>query len=91
METRIQRHKQYRAQLIKEGSSKEIKEKPMTATTALPIKEVIDMVEDDKKNLAFYKRQRNEKVFKYTLLVLLLITCIVGIIIFGVYAFGGAK
>ena len=89
METRIQRHKKYRAELIKEGSSVTIKEKPMMTTTALPIKEVIDMVDDDKKNEAFYKRQRNERVLKFVLLILLLIACIVGLILFGIYAFGG--
>ena len=89
METRIQRHKKYRAELIKEGSDIYIKEKPMMTTTALPIKEVIDMVEDDKKSLAYYKRQRNERVIKYILLILLLIACVVGIIMFGIYAFGG--
>ena len=90
METRIQRHKKYRAELIKEGSDVAMKEKPlMTTTTALPIKEVMDMVEDDKKNLSYYKKQRNMKVAKFVLLILLLIACIVGIIMFGIYAFGG--
>ena len=89
METRIQRHKNYRAELIKEGSNVQIKEKPLTTTTALPIKEVIDMVEDDAKTRAYYKRQRNERVIKYILLILLLIAVIVGIIMFGIYAFGG--
>lgn len=91
METRIQRHKNYRAELIKEGSNVVIKEKPMNTTTALPIKEVISMVEDDKKTLAYYKRKRNEKVAWYILLVLLLIACVVGLIMFGVYAFRGNK
>ena len=91
METRIQRYKKYRAELIKEGSDVAIKEKPMTATTALPIKEVIDMAEEEKRNRSFYKRQQAEKLIKYILLVLLLITCVVGIIIFGVYVFGGNK
>ena len=89
METRIQRHKKYRAELIKEGSSTTLKEKPMTATSALPIREVMDIVEEDKKNLSFYKRERNERVIKFVLLVLLLTACIVGIIMFGIYAFGG--
>ena len=89
METRIQRHKKYRAELIKEGSSTILKEKPTSTTTALPIKEVMDMVEDDKKTLSYYKRQRNERVAKFVLLILLLIVCIVGIIMFGIYAFGG--
>ena len=89
METRIQRHKNYRAELIKEGSNVSIKEKPLTTTTALPIKEVIDMVEDDKKTRAYYSRQRNERIIKFSLLVLLLVVVIVGIIMFGIYAFGG--
>ena len=89
METRIQRYKNYRAELIKEGSNVTMKEKPMMTTTTLPIKDVIDMVEGDKKNLSHYQRQRNEKIIKYTLLVLLLAACIVGIIMFGIYAFGG--
>ena len=89
METRIQRYKKYRAELIKEGSNVAIKEKPMTATTALPIKEVIDMVEEDKKNLSFYKRQHAEKIIKFILLILLLVICVVGLIMFGIYAFGG--
>lgn len=91
METRIQRHKNYRAELIKEGSNVVIKEKPMTATTALPIKEVISMEEHDQKMIAYYKRKRNERVAWYILLVLFLIACIVGLIMFYVYAFGGNK
>lgn len=89
METRIQRYRKYRAELIKEGSDVTLKEKPMMTTTALPIQEVIDMVEDDKKNLAFYRQQRNEKILKYVLLVIFLIALIVGIIMFGIYAFRG--
>ena len=89
METRIQRHKNYRAELIKEGSEVSLKEKPLMTTTTLPIKDVIDMVEDDKKTLSYYKRKRNEKVLWYVLLVLLLITCVVGVIMLGIYAFGG--
>ena len=89
METRIQRYRKYRAELIKEGSDVTLKEKPMMTTTALPIQEVIDMVEDDKKNFAFYRQQRNEKIFKYVLLVIFLIALIVGIIMFGIYAFRG--
>ena len=89
METRIQRYRKYRAELIKEGSDVTLKEKPMMTTTALPIQEVIDMVEDDKKNLVFYRQQRNEKIFKYVLLVIFLIALIVGIIMFGIYAFRG--
>lgn len=89
METRIQRHKNYRAELIKEGSEVSLKEKPLMTTTTLPIKDVIDMVEDDKKTLRYYKRKRNEKVLWYVLLVLLLITCVVGVIMLGIYAFGG--
>ncbi|MCR4880306.1 MAG: hypothetical protein K5906_05085 [Bacilli bacterium] len=88
METRIQRHRKYRAELIKEGSDVTIKEKNMT-TTALPIKEVITMVEDDKNTLSFYRKQRNERIIRYILLSLLLASIIVGIIMFGVYAFGG--
>ena len=89
METRIQRYRKYRAELIKEGSDVTLKEKPKMTTTALPIQEVIDMVEDDKKNLTFYRQQRNEKIFKYVLLVIFLIALIVGIIMFGIYAFRG--
>jgi len=86
METRIQRHKKYRAELIKEGSDVTLKEKPMT-TTALPIREVMTSMEDDDKTVSYYKRLRNEKVIKYVLLVLFLIICIVGLIIFGVFVF----
>ena len=89
METRIQRHKKYRAELIKEGSEVSIKEKPLMTTTTLPIKDVIDMVEDDNKTIHYYKKKRIEKLFLYILLVLLLIACIVGVIILGIYAFGG--
>ena len=88
METRIQRHKKYRAELIKEGSDVVIKEKSST-TTALPIKDVIDMVEEENNHLTYFKKQRIEKIIKYSLLVLLLVACIVGIILFGIYAFKG--
>ena len=88
METRIQRHRKYRAELIKEGSNSPIKEKPMmNTTTALPIKEVMDLAMDEEANKAFYKRKRKEKIIQYVLLVLLVVTLIVGIIVFGIYAF----
>jgi len=89
METRVQRHKNYRAELIKEGSNVTISEKPLGTTTALPIKEVIDTVEDDRASLAFYKKKRNEKVAKYVFLVIFLVICIIGLIMFGLYAFRG--
>jgi len=89
METRIQRHKNYRAELIKEGSEVSLKEKPLMTTTTLPIKDVIDMVEDDEKSLHYFKRKRNEKVIWYILLVLLLVACVVGLILLGILAFGG--
>ena len=90
METRIQRHKNYRAELIKEGSEVSLKEKPLMTTTTLPIKDVIDMVEDEK-NLSYFKKKRNEKILWYILLVLVLVACVVGVIMFGIYAFGGNK
>ena len=86
METRIQRHKNYRAELIKEGIEVSMKEKPMTTTTALPIKEVIDMVDEDSKTAQIVKKQRRLKILKFTLLVLLLVGCVVGLILFGIYA-----
>ena len=86
METRIQRHKNYRAELIKEGIEVSMKEKPMTTTTALPIKEVIDMVDEDSKTAQIVKKQRRLKILKFTLLVLLLVGCVVGLIFFGIYA-----
>ena len=89
METRIQRHKKYRAELIKEGSEVTLKEKPLMTTTTLPIKDVIDTVEEDKNLTAYYKRKRNEKVIKYVLLVLLLIASVTGLIFLGILAFGG--
>ena len=90
METRIQRHKNYRAELIKEGSEVSLKEKPLMTTTTLPIKDVIDMVEDEK-NLSYFKKKRNEKILWYILLVFVLVACVVGVIMFGIYAFGGNK
>ncbi len=90
METRIQRHRKYRAELIKEGSDVTLKEKPMT-TTALPIKEVMTIVEEEKKNNSYFIKERNDRVVKYVLLIVFLIALIVGIIMFGIYAFGGSK
>lgn len=90
METRIQRHRKYRAELIKEGSNSSIKEKPMmNTTTALPIKDVIDTTLEEEASRAFYKKKHTEKIIQFVLLVLLVVSLIVGIIVFGIYAFRG--
>ena len=89
METRIQRHKNYRAELIKQGSEKAISEKPRNTTTALPINDVMDVIHENESHNSFYKQQKRLRIIEFSLIVCILIAVVVGVIIFGLYAFRG--
>ena len=87
METRIQRYKNYRAELIKEGSEDiKISEKPMS-TTALPLQEVMSM--NDDLNEKYYIRQRRKKIIQYSIIVLAILIVTVGLIVTGYFVFRG--
>ena len=90
METRVQRYKDYRAQLVSDGAKELNKdEKPILTTTALPIKEVMESIDEHSLPNRYYQRQKIIRVVEFALIVLLLIAVVVGLIMFGIYAFRG--
>lgn len=90
METRIQKHLKYRAELIKEGSTTvDKKEAPRKITQTLPINTVMDEYDQNKKAKEFYEKQKCQRIILYVLLGLLLAAIITGLVFFGIYAFRG--
>ena len=89
METRIQKHSNYRAELIKEGATTvDVNLKPASTTKTLPIQKVMDGLDEaNKANENYYKKQRHVRIMQYIIIVLIAVAVIVGVIMFGVYAF----
>lgn len=91
METRIQKHRKYRAELIKEGATTvDVNEKPASTTKTLPIQKVMDGLEEA--NLAkeyYYQKQHRIKILQFLVIVIIVVAVIVGVILFGIYAFRG--
>lgn len=88
METRIQKYKNYRAELIKEGAVTFKKDDTPMTTTALPLKEVMAEASTNNALDAYYKKERRHRIIQLVLISALLIAIIIGLIIFGIYAWG---
>ena len=87
METRNDKYRDYRASLIKDGSQF-YSGKARTETRTLPISEVINKSDTVKESKQFNGYKAKQVVY-YVAIILLIIGVIAGIIVFGVYAFGG--
>lgn len=87
METRVQKYKDYRASLIKDGSEY-YSGKPRTETKTLPISEVISTIEKSD-DTAQFKGYKTKRVLFYVLIVIGILAAVAGIIVLGVFAFRG--
>jgi hypothetical protein len=89
METRVEKYKVYRASLIKIESEKHVSSAKYETKT-LPISEVMSGVQDNS-DAKYFKKERNKKAFMFTLGCLMGLAVIAGLVIFGIYVFGGIK
>ena len=86
METRIQKHMKYRADIIKEGTTTmDVSSKPRITGT-LPINTVMDseVSEEDNK---YYANQKKIKILQYIIIGLLIALIVTALVLFGIYAF----
>ena len=90
METRIQKHLKYRAELIKDGSTTVNKEGTPRRTNTLPINSVMS-VEKESKNDDYYAKLHRQKVIFNCILFAFLLAFIAGVIILGVFLFKGGR
>lgn len=88
METRVQKYKNYRGSLVKEGSKNYSTESKLFTTNTLPLDEVMTAANKvDGDQLVLLKRK--EFKIKMAVLIVLALAIVVGIIVFACYAFKG--
>ncbi len=92
-QSRIERFKEYRNSIIKEGSvtfdeSNEqdvpIESEDFDTTSTLPMDEVIKNVSDDEREAVFVSQQKKKKILRIVLTVAGLVILTAGIIIFAI-------
>ena len=92
-QSRIERFKEYRNSIIKEGSvtfdeSNEqdvpIESEDFDTTSTLPMDEVIKNVSDDEREAVFVSQQKKKKILRIILTVAGLVVLTAGIIIFAI-------
>lgn len=92
-QSRIERFKEYRNSIIKEGSvtfdeSNEqdvpIESEDFDTTSTLPMDEVIKNVNDNEREAIFINQQKKKKILRIVLTVLGLVILTAGIIIFAI-------
>ena len=93
-ETRVNKYKDYRESLIKDGSvsfetpEKEKKEPINTFTTStLPMDEVLKTLDNGNDEVVFSKKQHRKHILKISLYVGAAVVLIAGLIIFAIFAF----
>ncbi|MCQ2815014.1 MAG: hypothetical protein MJ227_01815 [Bacilli bacterium] len=92
-ETRVLKYKQYRNSFLKEGAP--VVENPenvardlsFATTTALPINEVIKSASVVNEETLYYKKRKRQDTFLFISLITISLLIIVGLIIFGIFAF----
>lgn len=96
LETRVEKYKEYRDSMIKEGAidldnadNQKALHDPNNSTTALPLEQVMGVVESDQKELAYYKKKKIKKVLLILIPCLIGAAIVAGLIIFGIIVFGG--
>ena len=94
--SRIQKYKEYRNSLIKEGSpvldtendnKLEINNSNFQTTSTLPLDQVIKAMEEDTKSDDVIKKVQKRRIIQYSILGLCVTLLIVGIVIFGILVF----
>lgn len=95
MTTRIQKYKEYRTSIYKQGSISEEtiqeyegKHLDTSPTMTLPLKEVMDTVEEDERKNNQRIRHEKIKTTKIIVTIAILTAVLVGIILFAIFAFG---
>ena len=89
MENRVDKYKEYRTSILKEGKASIVEDKLCTST--LPIDQVINKCNYDEIEYASIKKEQRLRVLKYVLLIFLLVLLTVGVVLLGIVAFGGNK
>lgn len=94
---RIERFKEYRNSLIKEGSvtlkkpddeEKKVSSTNYETTSTLPIDEVIQNVSDEDREVIFVNRERKRRILQIVIVAGIVTVLVVGIIIFAVIVWG---
>ena len=94
---RIERFKEYRNSLIKEGSvtlkkpddeEKKVSSTNYETTSTLPIDEVIQNVSDEDREVIFVNRERKRRILQIVIVASIVTVLVVGIIIFAVIVWG---
>lgn len=97
LETRVEKYKEYRDSMIKEdaialdsvdANQTNLKDTNGT-TTALPLEQVMGIVQQDQKELAYFKKKKIKKVLLILIPCLIGAAIIAGLIVFGFIVFGG--
>ena len=95
-ETRVNKYKEYRSQLIREGAPKltanRISDDSSLSDTlntqTLPINEVYDTInEDEREEEGLLKLEKKKMILKYSFLGVFLLLLTIGIVIFAIFAF----
>ena len=95
-ETRVNKYKEYRSQLIREGAPKLTNNRisndssldDTLNTQTLPINEVYDTIaKDEQEQEGLLLLEKKKMILKYTFLGIFLFLLTVGIVIFAIFAF----
>ena len=96
-ETRVAKYKKYRQSLDKKDTpvletsksnkKKESTEGALNTSSTLPIDQVIDTIEEDKKQVAFLKRRTRKKILLICLFSLVVLVIIAALVWFAIVAF----
>ena len=101
--SRVQKFKEYRDSLIKEGAP-DLKTPKSSArngssnnsdnfdtTSTLPMDQVMESINQSEEEKAILRQRKNRTIIKYLLIGLAALAVIVALVIFGIIAFGGNK
>lgn len=96
-ETRVAKYKKYRQSLTKDNSpvlettksnkKKDSPEKALNTTSTLPIDQVIDTIEEDKKQVAFLKKRTRKKILIISSFSFGALLIVAGLVWFAIVAF----
>lgn len=86
METRVQRFKEYRGSLVKEGSDIINRDKKLYTTNTLPLDQVMTATNKAEEDALVLNKRREFKI-KVAIVVASLVVITIGIIVFAVFAF----
>lgn len=91
-ETRVSRYKEYRQSFIKEGAislptSEDDETSDLSATTStLPMKEVIDAVQEEETKIDNSNRIRRNHIIKIVVEITVAVLVVIGLVVLGIFA-----